>query len=246
MNRPLVTMFMLMSLDGKISTGAANALDFDSDLPKIPGVKEGLHQYYELEQTTSLWSICTGKTKAKLGANEKAKAPRHSKVSHLIFDNISLTAQGVEYLASDADTLVIVTSNEEHPAVSLEGSVRNLYVYCDRRGVKIEDALEYVHRQFGCDEVTLQGGGTLNASFVRSSMVDFVDVVVAPLLVGGVATPTLVSGPDICYPSQLSGLGILKLEGCEVLKDNYVRLRYSVVNHKKPALASHSRRLGLV
>lgn len=39
MNRPIVTMFMLMSLDGKISTGVANALDFDSDLPKIPGVK---------------------------------------------------------------------------------------------------------------------------------------------------------------------------------------------------------------
>ena len=27
----------------------------------IPGLKEGLHQYYEIEQTTDLWSFNTGR-----------------------------------------------------------------------------------------------------------------------------------------------------------------------------------------
>ena len=49
MNRPVTTLFMLMSLDGKISTGAGDGLDFDRDLPRVPGVAEGLRQYYELE-----------------------------------------------------------------------------------------------------------------------------------------------------------------------------------------------------
>ncbi|SCW43824.1 hypothetical protein SAMN02910456_01136 [Ruminococcaceae bacterium YRB3002] len=52
MDRPVTTLFMLMSLDGKISTGASDDLDVDRDLPKIEGVREGLHQYYEIEQTT--------------------------------------------------------------------------------------------------------------------------------------------------------------------------------------------------
>lgn len=43
MERPITTLFMLMSVDGKISTGATDALDVDKDFPKIAGVQEGLH-----------------------------------------------------------------------------------------------------------------------------------------------------------------------------------------------------------
>ena len=55
MNRPITTLFMLMSVDGKISTGASDELDVDKDFQGIPGVKEGLYQYYELERKTDLW-----------------------------------------------------------------------------------------------------------------------------------------------------------------------------------------------
>ena len=44
MDRPVTTLFMLMSVDGKISTGSTDEMDMDRDFPKISGVKEGLHQ----------------------------------------------------------------------------------------------------------------------------------------------------------------------------------------------------------
>ena len=69
MDRPITTLFMLMSVDGKISTGASDHLDVDKDFPKIAGVKEGLHQYYEIEQTTDLWSLNSGRVQAKIGIN---------------------------------------------------------------------------------------------------------------------------------------------------------------------------------
>ena len=50
MNRPVTTLFMLMAVDGKISTGAADVLDVDRDFPLIPGLRESLPQYYEIEQ----------------------------------------------------------------------------------------------------------------------------------------------------------------------------------------------------
>lgn len=49
MNRPVTTLFMLVSVDGKISTGATDEMDVDQDFPQIIGLKEGLHQYYEIE-----------------------------------------------------------------------------------------------------------------------------------------------------------------------------------------------------
>lgn len=55
--KTITTLFMLMSVDGKISTGAVDELDVDREFPRINGMKEGVYQYYEIEKTTDLWSL---------------------------------------------------------------------------------------------------------------------------------------------------------------------------------------------
>ena len=42
MSRTYNTLFILESLDGKISTGSVDSLDVDQDFKRIHGVKEGL------------------------------------------------------------------------------------------------------------------------------------------------------------------------------------------------------------
>ena len=85
---------MLMSVDGKISTGATDDLDVDRDFHKIVGVQEGLHQYYEIEQTTDLWSLNSGRVQKKMGVNSK-EMPNKSPVSFVIIDNNHLSKQGI-------------------------------------------------------------------------------------------------------------------------------------------------------
>jgi riboflavin biosynthesis pyrimidine reductase len=46
MEKPSTTLCMLMSVDGKISTGSIDERDVDKDFPKIDGIKDGLHLYY--------------------------------------------------------------------------------------------------------------------------------------------------------------------------------------------------------
>ena len=66
MNRPITTLFMLESLDGKISTGNSDKLDVDKDFCRIDGVKEGLHQYYEIESTTGMQLVGTASTEQEI------------------------------------------------------------------------------------------------------------------------------------------------------------------------------------
>ncbi len=99
MDRPITTLFMLMSVDGKISTGAADCLDVDRDFPKIDGVCQGLHQYYEIEQTTDLWSLNSGRVQAKMGVNQKELPPK-SPVSFALLDTSHLTEHGVRYFCA--------------------------------------------------------------------------------------------------------------------------------------------------
>lgn len=68
--RPYTTLFLLSSLDGKISTGIGPDMDFDDDLPHLDGVKEGLKQYYNIEGTTDLFSLSSGAIQEKLGRNK--------------------------------------------------------------------------------------------------------------------------------------------------------------------------------
>ena len=99
MDRPITTLFMLSSVDGKISTGATDNLDVDKDFPSVVGVREGLHQYYEIEQTTDLWSLNSGRVQAKIGANTKPM-PEKIPVSFVLIDNHHLTERGVRYFCA--------------------------------------------------------------------------------------------------------------------------------------------------
>jgi 2,5-diamino-6-(ribosylamino)-4(3H)-pyrimidinone 5'-phosphate reductase len=222
--RPVATLFMLMTVDGKISTGATDAMDVDADFPKIAGVKEGLHQYYGLEQETDLWSLNSGKTQAKIGVNANAFVEQTT-VSFAVIDNQHLTARGVEYLRRKTKNLVIATTVKNHPAGDVEGVHM---IYFDTLDPKL--LLEALWERHGCERITIQTGGTLNEMFLRAKLLDYVDIVVAPVLVGGKHTSSLIDGHSLQTPEELNKLGVLKLEKCEALNDSYVRLRYKVIS----------------
>ena len=224
MDRPITTLFMLMSVDGKISTGATDEFDVDRDFPKIPGVMEGLPQYYEIEQTTDLWSFNTGRVQAKMGVNEK-EMPTKTPVSFVLLDNHHLTENGVRYFCAKSKDAVIITSNPLHPAFQVKED--NLHIISQEQP-SLQDALSRLKNEYGCDRLTIQSGGTVNGLFLREKLIDFVDIVVAPILIGGKDTPTLIDGESLKSNQELNALGVLELIECEALNNSYLRLRYRV------------------
>lgn len=226
MDRPVTTLYMLMSVDGKISTGATDNMDVDKDLPKIKGVREGIHQYYEIEQTTDLWSFNTGRVQAKMGVNEKPM-PNKTPVSFVILDNNHLTEHGVQYFCELSKKFVLVTTNPEHPAFGIKAD--NLHIIRQQE-LLLEDMLKTLRSDFGCERITIQSGGTLNSIFLREKLFDYIDVVMAPVLIGGRNTATLIDGESLRDESELDKLGALQLVECKVLEDSYIRLRYKVLN----------------
>ncbi len=226
MQRPVTTLFLLTSVDGKITTGATDRLDFDRDFPRIPGVREGLAQYYDIEQTTDLWSLNSGRVQEKMGVNQK-ETPEKTPVSFVLIDNHHLTEQGIRYFCARSQQFVLVTSNQKHPAFGVTSE--NLHIILQPK-LDLAGALERLNREFGCQRLTIQSGGTLNELFLREKLLDYVDLVVAPVLVGGKDTSTLIDGRSITDPGDLSGLGVLSLESVQQLEGSYLRLRYKVLS----------------
>lgn len=225
MDRPITTLFMLMSVDGKISTGSTDEMDVDCDFPMITGVKEGLHQYYEIEQTTDLWSFNTGRVQAKMGVNGK-EMPAKTPVSFVLLDNHHLTDHGVRYFCAKSKQAVVITSNSAHPAFHVDAD--NLHIIYQERP-SLSAALEQLKKECGCDRLTVQSGGTVNSLFLREKLLDYVDIVVAPILIGGKDTPTLIDGRSLTSNMEVSELGALKLLECTALQNSYIRLRYMIL-----------------
>ena len=226
MDRPITTLFMLMSVDGKISTGATDDLDVDKDFPKIKGVNEGLHQYYEIEQTTDLWSFNSGRVQEKMGVNKK-KIPRKTPVSFVVIDNKHLNENGIRYFCALSKEFVLITTNPRHPAFNVEDE--NLHIIYQNE-LSLKDALIKLKSEYGCERITIQTGGTLNNLFLREKLFDYVDIIIAPVLIGGKDTSTLIDGKSLTEECELSKLGVVKLQECVVLENSYLRLRYEVIH----------------
>lgn len=230
MKRPITTLFMLQSLDGKISSGSSDNLDVDKDFCKIDGVKEGLHQYYELEAETDTFSLNTGRVMAKIGVNDKKEYPKKiDVVTFVIIDNKPhLNENGIDYLCNWVGKLLLVTTNKNHIAFSLKEKYDNLEIlYYDV--LNLEKLLEDLYCKYNAERLTIQSGGTLNGMFVRNKLIDFVNIVIAPIIVGGKDVATLVDGDSITDEKELDKLLPLQLLECNKLKDSYIQLKYKVL-----------------
>ena len=227
--KPITTLFMLESLDGKISSGNNDNLDADKDWCQIDGVKEGLYQYYEIETTTDFYSLNTGRVMAKIGVNERTKY--HDKIDcrFIIIDNKPhLNEKGIDYICHWVNKLILVTTNKNHVAYSLREKYDNLDIlfYND---LDLKTLLTDIGKKYGAKAITIQSGGTLNGKFLRDNLIDYVNIVIAPLLVGGKDTSTLIDGESIISSKELGKLKALKLIECKQLDDSYIQLKYKVI-----------------
>ena len=231
MDRPITTLFMIESLDGKISTGDVDELDVDTDFKRIHGVKEGLPQYYELEKLTDPFSLNTGRVMAKIGVNSRDKEPTKIGCSFVIIDSKPhLNERGTEYMAKWVKRLFLVTTNPDHPAYKLKDTYPNIEIIFYENKVDLADLLSKLKNEYGIERLTIQSGGTLNASWIRESLIDYVSVIIAPCLIGGSNTQGLIGGESLHNQEDLLKIKPVKLTKCDVLENSYIHVQYEVIN----------------
>ena len=229
MERPITTLFMLESLDGKINSGNSDNLDADKDWCQIKGVKEGLHQYYEIEATTDYYSLNTGRVMAKIGINDRKEYHEKVDISFIIIDNKPhLNEHGIDYLCNWVEKLILVTTNKNHISFSLKEKYENLDILY-YEVLDLKTLLTDMKQKYNAEKITIQSGGNLNGKFLREDLIDYVNIVIAPLLVGGRDTSTLIDGDAISTVNELNKLKALQLIECNKLEDSYIQLKYKII-----------------
>jgi 2,5-diamino-6-(ribosylamino)-4(3H)-pyrimidinone 5'-phosphate reductase len=179
-----------------------------------------------------MFSFNTGRVMAKIGANTNSLDDiKQIPVHFVIVDNKPhLTTHGVEYLARKFEKLYVVTTNKAHPAFDLQGNYPNIVVMPHDNVIDFPGLFAKLKTDYGTERMTIQSGGELNAVLLRTGLVDQVLLVIAPCLIGGRTTSTLVDGEPLRTVEDLAKIRPLKLKNCQALEDSYARLDYEVIN----------------
>ncbi|MFX1417497.1 MAG: dihydrofolate reductase family protein [Promethearchaeota archaeon] len=229
-NRPETTLFLMQSLDGKISTGDVDERDQEIDFPKIKGIREGNYQYYEFLFRTERHALISGKVLAKIGVNFREKADDHKDVNQIIIDRKPhLTKKGVKYLIESFKSIYIVTNNKHHPAFEFSNEKGLIIIYYPSH-IDLKDLFERLKQEYKIEKVSIQSGGLLNSFFLRLKLIDHVAIIIAPCLIGGKGTPTLIDGVAPQTDEDLFNIKALELKKCEKLEHSYIYLYYDVIN----------------
>ena len=236
MQRPVTTLYLLMSVDGKISTGNIDDRDVDKDFPRIVGIKEGLQQYYDIQikdQLTDFYSMLSGKTMVKVGVNIKKEKVYKTPVNFIVIDNEPhLNNIGVEYFLQLSKIFYLVTNNKNHPAFSYKDKENICIIYCEGE-IDFVKLFEQFKSKYGIEKLIIETGGTLNSVLLRKKLIDKISIIVVPALIGGKETSTLVDGESLQKFEDLEKIKALKLIDLLKLNDSYIHLKYEVINETK-------------
>jgi len=93
--------------------------------------------------------------------------------------------------------------------------------------VDLPKMLEKVKAKLGVNTIATSSGGKLSGALIRSSLLDEINILVSPLVIGGFTVPTLFASPEPEWPSVLPRK--LKLIDVKNFTNDKLWLRYQVV-----------------
>lgn len=135
---------------------------------------------------------------------------------------------GIEYLLKKFNSLTIVTKNISHPAFKIKSE--NLKIISYKNEINFIDLFKKLKNEYKIDAITIQSGGTLNSVLLRNKLIDKISIVVAPALIGGQETPSLIGGKSLASIKELKSIKALELVEVKKLNNSYIHLKYNVIN----------------
>ena len=232
METPINTLFLLQSLDWKITPWNSDSLDIWKDLSKIKWLKDWLMQYYKLEQETDLHSLNTGRVMAKIWMNDKNyNFEIYPEVSFIIVDNSHLNEIWVEKMASKLKKLYIVTKNKNHPAFKIKQKFDNIEILFYEDEIDFIDMMRNLKSLYSIDKITIQSWWTMNSIFFRNNLIHKISIVIAPVIIWWKDTTSLVDWESLTSVDELYKLKVLNLKRVENLWNSYLHLEYDVLRN---------------
>ena len=229
--KPEVIMLMTSSLDGKQHPSRWTATP-DGDRRAISGMFEKVHD--TLGGDAWIVGRVTMQEMSKAEAHPPAKVPKVERPVHVAAPaarsyGIVLDRSGRCHFSGGTvggDHVIALLGQEVGDAHLAELAADGVsYIVAEGSEIDLAAMLETLGRAFGIKRLLLEGGGTVNGSFLAAGLVDEVNVLVGPAFDGdGDGRQESI----VSHPGGLAGKCELSFRSATPMAHGMVHLRYAV------------------
>jgi len=214
--KPYIILSAAMTIDGKIAS-----ITGDSELSD----EHDWRNVYKLR--TQVDAIMVGKgTILKDNPKLHIKFHKHDGYCRIVVDSnlkIPINSQVITYQPNIYPTIVCTTENVPKGKIK-DFKSRNVKIIKAGTGklVDIKIMLSLLH-EIGIKSILLEGGGTLNWSFIEKDLIDEIRLTIAPWIMGGQTATSLVEGEG--FEKMIQGPRYKLMDVSQ--RDNYIVLKYN-------------------
>ena len=201
--RPYVILNSAMSIDGKIATSAGRArISSDEDVARMQALRASVDGIM-IGINTLLIDDPSLRLKINVGREPPAR---------IVVDSCLRTPANAKVF-SHAGRIYIGTSERADPDKVREMSERAEVIVTGKVKVDLVALMAELGRR-GMRRIMLEGGGTLNWSMLVAGLVDEIRIAVAPIIIGGRDTVTLVEGEGVAAVEDAPEFELTSTERC--------------------------------
>lgn len=214
--RPYTILNAAMTLDGKIATANGSS--------NISG-PEDLQRVHKIRQETD--AIMIG-INTLLNDNprltiHKIKTTHNQNPHRIIIDSKARTPLNARILNNDAPTTIAITQQAPTNKINALKEKCNIVTY-GKTQVDLKQLMHHLKKDLNINKLMLEGGSTLNFSMIKNQLIDEIRICIAPMIVGGKQSKTLIDGTG--FPNMDDSTK-LKLQKAYPLGKDYI-LEYKV------------------
>ncbi len=204
-----------MTIDGKIATKTGD--------PELSD-EQDWREVHKLRSTVD--AIMVGKgTILKDNPKLHIKFYEHKGYFRIVVDSnlsIPIDSKVIDFQPETYPTIICTTENAPTEKIK-EFEAIKIKIIRSGKGEKVDivKLMPFLY-DLGIKTILLEGGGTLNWSFIKNNLVDEMRITIAPWIVGGKDAISLVEGEGFEKMVQATRLKLIDV----VNRDNYVILKY--------------------
>lgn len=158
-----------------------------------------------------------------------AKEPA-PKAYGIVLDAHGKIGWGRSDIGGDPIVVVLTESVPDSHLVGLRGEGVS-YIFAGKSDIDLPLALEILHRELGVMRLLLEGGGATNGAFLRSGLVDELNLILCPAVDGARGAPIVFDSTD-AESDQRAPVTAMTLESTRPLGSGVLLLRYLIQNDR--------------
>ncbi|MBY9007454.1 MAG: 2,5-diamino-6-(ribosylamino)-4(3H)-pyrimidinone 5'-phosphate reductase [Candidatus Lokiarchaeota archaeon] len=213
--KPYIILSAAMTIDGKIASKKGD--------PELSDLIDWKHVH---KLRTDVDAIMVGKgTIIQDDPKLHIKYYNHNGYTRIILDSnlsIPIDSQVINYKPEIYPTIICTTENATEVRIK-EFKKRNISIIKSGHDKQV-DLLKLmpILKKKGINSIILEGGGTLNWSFIKNDLIDEIRLTIAPWIIGGKDATSLVEGKGFDKMIEGKRFNLINVNN----RDNYVVLNY--------------------